>query len=270
MLGLLQRLHKLDILEELRSTKEKETHKIVYPRQEKYGRNKHGTRSAMKKDPRTRRNEAMQKRRGQGGKKTQRTEKEMTGKKKTQERGNEMTQTGNYVTLREITNEKILETLKKSVQRAQTSMIELEMAEDLKELKKWEYMNYDESLDYNEKESDEDSEDEDDEDYNDKNDKKITSKKVIEDKADEDLDSLGDELTQDLQELEETQVLEKSVVKKVKETLKRKEPTSLSGPGSHVKPTSLPEYEKLSHQELDSNSAFVKLQTMGKNQRNVY
>ena len=64
MLGLLQRLHKLDILEELQS---EETHKIVFPRQEKYGRKKHGTRSPKKKDP-TQRNVQMQKKKGRAKK----------------------------------------------------------------------------------------------------------------------------------------------------------------------------------------------------------
>ena len=45
MLGLLQRLHKLDILEELQSVTEKEHHKIAFPRQEKYGKNKQGTKT---------------------------------------------------------------------------------------------------------------------------------------------------------------------------------------------------------------------------------
>ena len=33
----------------------------------------------------------------------------------------------------------------------------------------------------------------------------------------------------------------------------------MSGTGSHAKQTSLPEYDKISHQELDSTSAFVKV-----------
>ena len=100
-----------------------------------------------------------------GNEKTQiEKEKTQTGNESTKETKKET----DYVTLRKITNGKILETLKKSLKRAQLSMIDLEVAEDLKELKKWEYMNQDEHLDYSKETDDEDSEGEEDYDIKEK------------------------------------------------------------------------------------------------------
>ena len=47
ILNLLQRFHKLNILEELQSGSEKNEHTFVFPRQERYSRGKEGSESFL-------------------------------------------------------------------------------------------------------------------------------------------------------------------------------------------------------------------------------
>ena len=145
MLGLLQRLHKLDILEELQSVTEKEHHKIAFPRQEKYGKNKQGTKTFCR------------------------------------------------FVLDDITNQNIVDTLKTSLKRAQTSMVELGMAEDLRGAKKWEYI--DVGNDPQKADLVYDEEDNDDEDSED-DEAKVEAEQKIENNGTE-----IDELTEDLKNL---------------------------------------------------------------------
>ena len=83
---------------------------------------------------------------------------------------------------------------------------------------KWEYTNYDENLAYSEQESDDDdSEDEEEAEV------AATSQKGIESEANFNNNgySSGGEMTLDLQKLEETHIIEKSVVKKANETAEK-------------------------------------------------
>ncbi len=197
MLNLLQRLHKIDILERLQSAAEKEKHKIVFPRQEKYGKGKEGDNKCSE-----------------------------------------------FVPLKELTNEKILECLKAALIRAQRSVTDLGMKNDLITAKEWrDYVNED-SDDVRYNVENEDDEDEDDE-------EKDHSEEKDNDKYEENELDINErkKLAEGIEKLEN--IADKSALSKAKERLKKL---------SKVEDTkSITQYEAVGNTIPDHQSAFVEV-----------